>query len=268
MLDHPNGTPIFWYSRVMLAQALALQAVSRPSSDEPRGDRRAIDRRLARLAKEDPHPFVRETARLCRRAVARRSWRSNNWTEAIDRRVTRLAQNGSHPFVRGTARLCRRAVARRPWTSYIWLDITEIVTGVPQELSVEAAQLAADIVVALNLNAHQDPEMRTRFGAAKALPGCLGPGGARDAILGRADPPDDCPLDGRSDAERADGAPVRCACPYLYHSADLRINARRELSRAFCRHQRMNARPPLWQHDLETKALQRFWDRMETLARF
>ena len=118
------------------------------------------------------------------------------------------------------------ATPRRRWKSYIWTDITEIVTRVPQELSVEAAQLAADIVIALNLNAHQDPDMRRRFGVAHALPGCLGPGGTRDAILGRADPPDDCPRDARSEAERARGAPVRCACPYLYNSADLRIDAR------------------------------------------
>jgi hypothetical protein len=266
MLDHANGTPIFWYSRVMLAQALALQGVAAPDSGEPEGDRRAIDRRLARLAKEDPHPFVRETARLCRRAIACRRWEPYFW--ATDRRLARLAKEDPHPFVRETARLCRRAIARRRWERYIWTDATEIVTGVPQELSIEAAQLAADIVIALNLNAHQNPEMRTRFGAAKALPGCLGPGGARDAILGHVNPPDDCPLDQRSEAERVRRVPVRCACPYLYNSTDLKIDARRELSRAFCRHQRMNARPPRWQEDVESKALRRFWDHMETLARF
>jgi hypothetical protein len=266
MLDHPNGTPTFWYSRVMLVQALALQGVAAPQSGQPEGDLRAIDRRLTRLAKEDPHPFVRETARLCRRAISRHRWEPYMWT--ADRRLARLAKEHPYPFVRETARLCRRATSRRRWERYIWTDATEIVTGVPRDLSVEAAQLAADIVIALNLNAHQDPEMRRRFGAAKALPGCLGPGGSRDAILGRAHPPDDCPLDGRSEADRARGDPVRCACPYLYNSTDLKIDTWRELSRAFCRHQRMNARPPRWQEDLESKALRRFWDHMETLARF
>jgi hypothetical protein len=227
MLDHPKGPPAFWYSRVMLAQALALQAVPGHDSPVPDARRQHVDRRLALLADGDPHRFVRETARLC-----------------------------------------RRAVARGRWEPYIWTDAAEIVNGVPRGLGLDAAQLAGDIVIALNLNAHQGPEMRRRFGAAEALPGCLRPGGAREAIVGRDDPPGDCPLDQRSHDEKARGAPVRCACPYLYNSTDLKIDARRELSRAFCRHQRMNARPPLWQHDTEVKALRRFWDHMENLARF
>jgi hypothetical protein len=36
MLDHPNGTPTFWYSRVMLVQALALQGVAAPQSGSPK----------------------------------------------------------------------------------------------------------------------------------------------------------------------------------------------------------------------------------------
>jgi hypothetical protein len=164
--------------------------------------------------------------------------------------------------------LCRLAVAQRDWTPFVWTDVTEIVTGVPRELSPEATRLAADIVIALNLNAHQNAEMRERFGTAKALPGCLASGGSRDAILGHDPPPDDCPLDGRSDAQRARGSAVRCACPYLYNSTNLQIDARRELSRAFCRHQRMHAEAPVWQQDVDIKELQRFWERMESLARF
>jgi hypothetical protein len=122
-------------------------------------------------------------------------------------------------------------------------------------------------VIALNLNSHQDPTMRRRFGKAEALPACLGPGGTRDAILGRA-LPDRCVLDGRSDGERSKNGPVRCVRPYLYNSTDLKIDARRELSRAFCRHQRTNARPLRWQADLDPDALKRFWEEMETLTRF
>ena len=227
MLEQREQPPRFWFSRVMLVQALAFQCFSDPGVNRrPDGDRRAIRERLVARSRDDPHPFVRETARLC-----------------------------------------RLAVDKGRWERYIWADTTEIVTRIPQELSVEAAQLVGDIVIALNLTAHHGKAVRHRFGEADALPACLGPGGSRDWILGRK-LPDRCVLDVRGDGEDERDGRARCACPYMYNSTDLKIDPRRELSRAFCRHQRTNARPLRWQADLELDALKKFWEGMETLARF
>jgi hypothetical protein len=253
MLD---SKPAFWFSRVMLAQALALQAVGTTDAPTPPGDRREIRRRLRQLEREDAHPFVRQTAWLCRRALARPSLDGS-----VRTRVRRISQ---------------RQAARRPgtrperWESYIWADAADVVTGVPQRLSVKAAQLAGDIIIALNLNAAQDSELRRGFGTAKALPACLSPKGTRQAILGQADPPLTCPLHVRTETQIERGEPGHCACPYLYSSTDLgrTMEARREVSRAFCRHQMVNARPPVWQHTLKVKELRTFWEHMGELARF
>jgi hypothetical protein len=239
MLDHRNGPPEFWFSRVLLLQALSFQCASdRRDTRQPEGNREAVSERLREYGNYDPHPFVKETARLC-----------------------------------------RLAVQRDAWERYVWTDVAETVSRVPPpELSVEAAQLAGDIVLALNLNAGksavlekanrhaESAELRRQFGEAMTLPACLRRGGPRDAILGESNPPEDCPL--AIEASDTTNGSSRCACPYLYNSTDLRIENHRELSRAFCRHQRAKARPLRWQDDLDTEDLKRFWERVEGLARF
>ena len=61
---------------------------------------------------------------------------------------------------------------------------------------------------------------------------------------------------------------MRCLCPYLYEPEEQELNARRELSRAFCRHQRITARPVRWAPEVKSEHLREFWKRMESRARF
>jgi hypothetical protein len=255
MLDQ---TPKFWYSRVMLAQALAMQAVGPKASGKVCGSRRGIRHRLKELQVRDRHPFVRQTAGLCRQALARRPVKDG---------ARALLQMAMRP----KSALSIKEGSHERWESFIWSDAAEIVTGVPERLTVKAAQLAGDVVIALNLNAPHDAEMRQRFGVTETLPACLRAGGDRDFIVGRTDPPGEkCPLFVQTSEQRKSDEPGHCACPYFYSSTDLgrKMEARREVSRAFCRHQMVNARPPIWQHDLKVKDLRKFWEHMGELARF
>jgi hypothetical protein len=186
-------------------------------------------------------------------AVARRCLGRDDCQSA--RELVARARNDPHPFVRATARLCTRALRRDKWEPYIWVDMTQVAAGASSPLVPEARQLIGEIVLALNMNEHAPDDVRSQFGSATALPACLEFSPNRAEILGLAAPRTECPF------LRGD----KCLCPYTYHPPEDGI--RRELSRAFCRDQRLNA-TRLPHSDIRVKALKEFWREMESLARF
>jgi hypothetical protein len=210
MLTDPESKASFWFSRVLALQAVARRSITADVAQK----RDALE--IIRPAQRDPHPFVRKTAALCRKAVA-----SSNWTR------------------------------------YQWDDITEVAARTPRGLVVEATQLIGDMVLALNLNEGGSPSARAKFGHSNKLPACLSKSRDRLEIIGAEAPHPGCPF--------ADGSKT-CFCPYLYEQPDHTI--RRELSRAFCRHQRLTARPLRWHWRISVKSLKAFWAELEDLARF
>jgi hypothetical protein len=207
MLD-PNKRPaMFWFTRVLLVQAVARRCLGRDDCQSAR--------ELVSATRNDPHPFVRSAARLC-----------------------------------------TRALRRGKWEPYIWVDMTQVAAGVSSPLVPEARQLIGEIVLGLNMNEHAPVDVRAQFGTATALPACLEFSPNRAEILGLAAPRSECPF------LRGDN---KCLCPYTYHPPEAGI--RRELSRAFCRDQRLNA-TRLPHSDIHVKPLKDFWREMEYLARF
>ena len=206
MLDPDKRPAIFWFTRVLLVQAVARRCLGRDDCQSAR--------ELVSATRNDPHPFVRATARLC-----------------------------------------TRALRRGRWEPYIWVDMTQVAAGASSPLVPEARQLIGEIVLALNMNEHAPEDVRAQFGSATALPACLEFSANRAEILGLAAPRGDCAF------RRGD----KCLCPYTYHPPEDGI--RRELSRAFCRDQRLNA-TRLPHSDIRVKQLKDFWREMEYLARF
>jgi len=206
MLDPGKRPAIFWFTRVLLVQAVARRCLGRDDCQSAR--------ELISATRNDPHPFVRATARLC-----------------------------------------TRALRRGRWEPYIWVDMTQVAAGASSPLVPEARQLISEIVLTLNMNEHAPEDVRTQFGSATALPACLEFSPNRAEILGLAAPRGECPF------LRGD----KCLCPYTYHPPEAGI--RRELSRSFCRDQRLTA-TRLPHSDIHVKQLKDFWREMEYLARF
>jgi hypothetical protein len=151
---------------------------------------------------------------------------------------------GAHPFVRATATLCTRALDEAAGAAdadsnsrvdrYVWDDEGVVVSRAPRDLADEAIQL---------------------FGEMHQLPYCI-----------------------QSSRDRSESF-IRCAgkpachlgyCP-LRPAVDL-LSAHREISRAFCRHQRSRASPRtakrLWGSAVGRDALRDFWRKLESRARF
>jgi hypothetical protein len=206
MLDPAGKQASFWFTRVLLVQAVARRCIGRDDC-------------------------------------------------AAARELVLATRNDAHPFVRATARLCTRALKRRKWEPYIWVDMTQIAAGASSPLVPEARQLIGEIVLALNMNEHAPDDVRADFGSKSAVPACLEFSHNRAEILGLSAPRPECPF------LRGD----KCLCPYTYHPPEVGI--RRELSRSFCRDQRLNA-TRLRHSDIHVKALKDFWREMESLARF
>ena len=220
MLDPDKKPAIFWFTRVLLVQAVARRCFG---ADEDQSERKRSQSARARCE--------------------------------LSRKLVSATRNDPHPFVRATARLCTRALRRGKWEPYIWFDMTQVAAGASSPLVPEARQLIGEIVLVLNMNEHAPADVRAQFSSATALPACLEFSANRAEILGLAAPRDDCPF------RRGD----KCLCPYTYHPPEAGI--RRELSRAFCRDQRLNA-TRLPHSDIHVKALKDFWREMEYLARF
>ena len=63
MLDPAEQPAVFWFTRVLLVQAVARRCIGR--------DDCAAGRELVFATRDDAHPFVRATARLCAARTAR-----------------------------------------------------------------------------------------------------------------------------------------------------------------------------------------------------
>ena len=195
----------FWYSRLNALHAVAIRALHSP---DPRA--RELGERLKAVRRHDPHPFVKEAARLARQG------------------------------------------SREDWSRYVWDDEGRVVARRPDRLVDGASQLVGDIAVLLNMNEAGAEESRERFGKENVLPYCFAGSRDREEVF---------------DIERG----CRCEfklCPY--REATGRRSAHRELSKAFCAHQRVLARRRVarrWESRASAGALRAFWARLESRAR-
>lgn len=172
--------------------------------------------------------------------------------------IKRLAQGKRHPYVRAAAKLCLHAIAAGPKRGvdeverYVWDDEGTLVSRRPADLAPEAIQLVGDITVLLNLNETGDFKQREDFGERGYMPYCMS--------------------ESRSRLELSKGCADECdfrLCP-LRPLAD-RLSAHREISRAFCRHQRLHASARTareWRSRVRQRELRDFWARLESHARF
>jgi hypothetical protein len=195
---------------------------------------------------------------LALQAVTRRCVKADRSARKDPLKIIGQARHDEHPFVRETARLCQRAIRHKSWSRYQWDDVTDIAGGAPHNLVIDATRLAGDIVLALNLNENGHIKAKLEFGKSNELPACLAASKDRLEILGSVPRLSDCKF-------AKDGDP--CFCPYLYETSENGA-ARRELSRAFCRHQRLTVRQPPWQPGITVQDLKVFWAGMEDLAQF
>jgi hypothetical protein len=229
-----------------LAQGLKLDAVNHPTAPiDPLAVQMLHGRKRAQFW------FSRMLAlQACAiRQVKGRS--APEWGEVIA-----AARRDPHVFVREMARLCELAVVERDWHRHVWADMGTVTAGMQHRLAADATRLMGDVALLLNLNEQGDSEARRAFGRESALPWCLSRSADRGEILGAVPPDPSCPL--------AD-AGGRCRCPYVYDYE--RASIRRELSRVFCRHQRLTVHRVPWQRKMGRKAIQRFWTKMEDRAR-
>jgi hypothetical protein len=244
--DYAEAITLQWGIEASIADGLKQDAMRDPTLPP---EQFAID-----MLKPDSKRAVFWFTRiLLVQAVARRCFDRDAFT--AERALVRETRNDPHPFVRQAARLCTRALRHKDWKPYIWEDMTEVAAGVNSPITAEAKQLIGEIVIALNMNEHLPEGLRADFGNRSALPACLELSHNRAEIVGLSDPHPKCPFL-RDDT---------CLCPYTYHPPEVGI--RRELSRAFCRDQRLNAMR-LRHSDIHVKALKDFWREMEDLARF
>jgi hypothetical protein len=164
-----------------------------------------------------------------------------------------------HPMVRYAGKLCQRALAGRDpdkrlerMKRVVWKDEGMVVGRRPAKLGSAAAQLVGDLTVLLNLNETGRDDQRLEFGEATSLPHCL-----RHSLRRQ---------------EFRKGCHRNCSfglCP-VQPALD-RPSAHRELSRAFCRDQRLSANMRTawgWGSRVTPRALPEFWRWLEGQARF
>ena len=176
-------------------------------------------------------------------------------------RIRELAKGSSpkgscHPFVKAAAKLCLEAIdcaSKGPDSAerYVWDDEGVVVSRRPADLAPEAIQLVGDITVLLNLNETGDFDQREKFGKRYDIPYCLEKSETRAELFERC----------------AESCTFRL-CPF--RPVLERLSAHREISRAFCRHQRVHASKRTartWGSHVQKRALREFWARLESLAR-
>jgi hypothetical protein len=166
---------------------------------------------------------------------------------------------GLHPMLRFAAKLCVKGLKGRPGEERaerierrVWDDEGVVVSGRPTSLDPSAAQLVGEITVLLNLNETGGFRQRQEFGEEPTLPHCLQ--GSHDR------------------GELQNGCHEDCRfrlCP-LQPARD-RLSAHREISRTFCRDQRLHAKrftARRWGSRVSRRALPEFWRWLEAQARF
>lgn len=138
-----------WYARMLLHQALALYAVAGAHAEDT-FDVTAYRLHLTR----ERHPFVRQAAKLARKAVRR-------------------AQLG-----------------KDRWCAYIWEDVVESGGRLPTVLTRRTAQLVGDVAVLIDLKEGAPTDRHVNFGHMEELPRCLSASRDRYEILGKGCPPE------------------------------------------------------------------------------
>lgn len=164
-----------------------------------------------------------------------------------------------HPMLRYGAKLCKKALKGKTDEErlhrikrVVWKDEGVVVSRRPRKLDRAAAQLVGEITILLNLNETGDPEQRREFGEKVALPHCLQGSWRRREFREGCDKDCDFQL-----------------CPF--QPARDEPSAHRELSRAFCRDQRLHANfwtAWLWGSRVGPRTLPEFWRWLEAQARF
>lgn len=138
-----------WYARMLLHQALALYAVAGTHAED------TLDVTAYRLhLTRERHPFVRQAAKLARKAVRR-------------------AQLG-----------------KDRWCTYIWEDEVESGGRLPTVLSRRTAQLVGDVAVLVDLKEGASTDRHVNFGHMEELPYCFSGSHDRYEILGEGCPPE------------------------------------------------------------------------------
>jgi hypothetical protein len=256
------GSARFWYARLSLVHALTLWEVARivypgHPGHEPaeHSDHHAVIagwlRRTGRRgSEEEQHRFVQEAADLAQRALAARRPERFVWMEEVGVATTVGAQSAD-----------RDADATRP----LWIPPSAGWTT----LDLRAQQLAADVLIVLNL-AERDADAEEREdGLAKTnaaeLPKCITSERSKHLLPSLTAGMADIPNPGQTCK-----AHCRVAlCPYPPRG---RQPYRGELSEAFCRNQlvalrRLNLRRQAPWQGAPRVELRRFWREMERRAR-
>lgn len=136
-----------WYARMLLHQALALYSVAGTHTDD------TLDMFAHRLhPTRERHPFVRQAAKLARKAMF-------------------------------YARL-----GKEHWSAFIWSDDVEDGGRLPSALSRRTAQLVGDVAVLVDLKEGSPPDRHGNFGHMEELPYCLRASRDRYEILGKGCP--------------------------------------------------------------------------------
>lgn len=170
----------------------------------------------------------------------------------------RLAALAQHPLVKSSAWLCLEgldsAANGEPGAVdlYIWDDEGVVVSGRPRDLHPDAIQLVGEITVLLNLNETGSLKQREAFGGEKRMPYCMSDSRNRMELF-----------DDRIGCHQCEFK----LCPYRPTAG---MSARREISRAFCRHQALHARARTakkWGSHVKQRALSEFWTRYESETR-
>jgi hypothetical protein len=213
---------VFWYSKVNALQAAARRAISLAAAGGKARDLTAISEHLYEEAKVAGHPFVKETARLCRRAVS----------------------------------LARRSLLEDA-RSCIWHDEAEEVRSSGTRLSAAASQLLADIVLVLNMNEQGRSDGRRpgdpvdSFGTATTLPACMSAYDSRERLLSREDA---CP-GAPACAFKLCGYRPELAHTHAYRGLSAAFcRHQRDVA--------LRRPPLTWQPRLAPSELQRFWAEM------
>lgn len=164
-----------------------------------------------------------------------------------------------HPMLRYAAKLCEKGLKGRDGDErfermkrVVWKDEGVVVSRRPRKLDRAAAQLVGEVTVLLNLNETGSPEQRRLFGEEPTLPHCL--------------------QKSRRRREFREGCHESCdfqLCPF--QPARDQPSAHREVSRAFCRDQRLHANwrtAGRWDSRVAPRVLPEFWRWLEAQARF
>jgi hypothetical protein len=221
------GRAKFWYSQLNLIHAIALHEACASPLPKSRKVPSVSARLEEALKHRKPHPFVEAAAKLCDRGLG----------EVVSS--------------------CERSRVKE----YVWEDESKLVSGDPGvplvvpnaasgwsgRLVDPAIQLVGDIILLLNMNEKGKSKARIEFAETNRLPYCLARSTDRRELLR--------------------GCNEACGfglCPY---QPVLGLSAHREISHAFCAHQKRNATARTankhWKSRVKQGPLSDLWHELE-----